>query len=331
MKVALVGLGGAAQRGHLPALRQLALHRMAELVAVCDLDPARLAAASGLARAVRTFRDLESLLDATRPDLLVIATDPAAHIEFIRLGLAHGCDVLCEKPVALNPADYEQLRELRDLRPRRALVPVHQYRYAPGWRRFVSWARAMSDDPFDLAVRVERPGADPHAISSWRNNPGSGGGLADHGVHFLALARDLGSSMTALSADRSYDDHNREHVRGQVTVGSGVLDLTVNYSADHRRTTVSFRSNRHWMHWTDDEVLWSNTGRLVHRRRLPALSDRRHVDGLYLPLYADVLTRRTAPGWRDGRWREVVEVGDVLIELGRLANEAIELAPRPTK
>lgn len=125
MKVALAGVGGAALRGHMPALGHLAARGKVELTAICDPDPARLAAAAAQLPGVRQFPDVLSLLNATQPDLLAVASDPGAHLDSIRLGLTHGCDVLCEKPVAINQADYEQLGELWAERPERALVPVH--------------------------------------------------------------------------------------------------------------------------------------------------------------------------------------------------------------
>lgn len=329
MRVALAGLGGAALRGHMPALRHLAARGSVELIAICDPNPARLAVAATQLPGVRPFPDVPMLLSNIQPDLLAVATEPGAHLGLIRLGLSHGCDVLCEKPVALDQASYEQLGELRAEHPQRALMPVHQYRYAPGWQRFVRFAHTLQGERFAFEVRIERPGTDPHAHAPWRNDPRSGGGLADHAVHFLALVRDLRQSMTVDSAIRSYDDLGREHVRARVLIGTGTFDLTVNYGADHRRTTVELRSDRRWMRWIDTELEWSNTGHLAQRETVPALSDRHHVDGLYLPLYEDLLAHITAPGWRDDQWREVVHVGRVLVGLGRLADEATELCTGP--
>jgi predicted dehydrogenase len=309
MRVALAGIGGAARRGHLPALQRLAARGIVEFLAACDLNVARLAAAP----AARPYTDVRSMLRAAHLDLVVIATDPAAHIDLIREGFAHGCDILCEKPVVRTYAEYRRLRALRRSYPDRSLVPVHQYRYSPGWRRLISWVRSDPGEPFRFIVRVERSGTDPHANSSWRDDPASGGGLADHGVHYLALARQLHSGrMTVYSANRSYDDQGREHVRCQVAIGRDTLDVSVNYGGSRRQNTIKICRDDQAIWWIDDTVEWIDARRLRHRRTLPALSDRSHVDSLYLPLYEDILAHRGLASWRDDRWREVLDVSDAL-------------------
>ena len=329
MRVALAGLGGAALRGHLPALRQLTALRTAELVAVCDPNPARLTEAARLIPDVPRYPDIQSLLEDLDPEVLAIATDPAVHVELATHGMAHGCDILCEKPVALSRADYQQLREARERWLDRAVVPVHQYRYSPPWARFAAWARALPDEPIYLTVQVERPGTDPHAASPWRADPRSGGGLADHGVHYLALARELRRPMSVHTAKRTYDNLGREQVRCQLGIGPGVFELAVNYGAQQRRTTVTLHLDARSLRWCGSELTWANAGRPVRHRQVPALSDRTHVDSLYLPLYEEFLANRASHGWRGERWQEVLEVGEMVVEVAALADETTVSCPRP--
>jgi predicted dehydrogenase len=48
------------------------------------------------------FSDLGEALDATAPDLVVLATPPMGHLDQARLIFAHGCHLLSEKPLTLD-------------------------------------------------------------------------------------------------------------------------------------------------------------------------------------------------------------------------------------
>ncbi|MFD0383067.1 Gfo/Idh/MocA family oxidoreductase [Streptomyces stramineus] len=68
-RAAVVGLGDQSQAEHLPALAEC---RLAELAAVCDIDPQRAAVQSGKWQ-VPGFTDLGRLLGEVRPDFVVAA------------------------------------------------------------------------------------------------------------------------------------------------------------------------------------------------------------------------------------------------------------------
>lgn len=103
VRAALVGLGLVAQQIHLPAC---ALASGIELVAGCDprLERRDWAQSRGLPA---TYDDAVQMLDAVRPQLVIIATPPDSHAELCLAALARGMDVLCEKPFAasLDEAD----------------------------------------------------------------------------------------------------------------------------------------------------------------------------------------------------------------------------------
>ena len=95
-----VGLVGCGQMGevHLSLLKGL---KRVEVVGLADtnLDRARALAARG--KAAPAFRDLESLLEQTRPDAVHIVTPPATHPSLACMALRAGCHVFVEKPMAL--------------------------------------------------------------------------------------------------------------------------------------------------------------------------------------------------------------------------------------
>ncbi len=89
--------------GHVGAIHAeaLATHGRVELVAVCDPQPDR---ADALAHrwGAQAFRDFQTLLALTSPDLVAIATPDDAHFQPTITSLVSGSHVFCEKPLATS-------------------------------------------------------------------------------------------------------------------------------------------------------------------------------------------------------------------------------------
>ena len=105
LRVGIVGCGGAGTE-HARAYR--ALGDRVELVGVCDVAPARLAALAASA-GTRAYGALDELLAAERPELVSVCTAEAAHTEPALAALAAGCHVLCEKPLAGTVAEARRM------------------------------------------------------------------------------------------------------------------------------------------------------------------------------------------------------------------------------
>ncbi len=137
LKAALVGCG-AMSRAWLEAAAKMP---DLSIVGLADLDAVRAqdrAAEFELKDAV-IARDVHALLDQSHPDLLFDVVVPSARHEVVAAGLAGGCHVLSEKPMA------ETLDEARDLIARaqsagRIQAVVQNRRYVAGVRRI---ARAL--------------------------------------------------------------------------------------------------------------------------------------------------------------------------------------------
>jgi myo-inositol 2-dehydrogenase/D-chiro-inositol 1-dehydrogenase len=104
LRIALVGVGDIAVRGHLPAL---AREPRARLVAAADVDEERLASAP---RGVRRTTDVSSVLADPEIDAVVVATPPAATAGLVRDALDAGKWVLAEKPLGLSIAETAEVR-----------------------------------------------------------------------------------------------------------------------------------------------------------------------------------------------------------------------------
>src|SRR5947209_9520059 len=104
--VAFVGLGAVTRNIHMPGLSQL--RDRIRVVAGCDPD----SAAREFARknwGLAVFEDPRKMLEETRPEIACICTPPWLHREHVLLALEHGCHVFCEKPLADNLTDADEM------------------------------------------------------------------------------------------------------------------------------------------------------------------------------------------------------------------------------
>ncbi|MER6629401.1 Gfo/Idh/MocA family oxidoreductase [Streptomyces sp. NPDC000987] len=129
-RVAVVGTGAIVAGSHLPALRAQA--GRVELVAAVDVDRGRLDAFRELAgEHVAGYTSTSAMLDAVRPDLVLIGTPPSLHREQTVAALKAGAWVLCEKPLCLSLADYDEIAAAEEASGAYASV-IFQHRYGSG-------------------------------------------------------------------------------------------------------------------------------------------------------------------------------------------------------
>jgi predicted dehydrogenase len=128
LRVGQVGLGYWGPN----LLRNMAAAPRAQVVAVADLDPHRLAGNG--ARPLWTTVDYREILESPDIDAVVISTPAALHARMAAEALQAGKHVLVEKPLAMTVEDAARLVELAD---RRGLVLMvgHTFLYNAAVRR----------------------------------------------------------------------------------------------------------------------------------------------------------------------------------------------------
>ncbi len=317
--IGLCGLGSAAERAHLPALSRAEETGACTIAGVCDPDPSRRDLFCERAREAQGFTDVVEMLDRVEPELLVVASPPSAHLPAITAALDRGVDVLCEKPLGINPGDLDLLHGLVARHPERLIAPVHQYRFAPAWRLFTRTLTVATqrDCPFRLEVHVDRPGTDPLSAGGWRADPEHEGGiLGDHAVHYLALTWLTHPSAT-VSACRRAGEGGSETARVELRLGScGRGTVTVSYAAVARRNRIvlDMPSAGFHLEWLDDSLTLTRRGGPGSVRRTGALSHRQFVNELYGPLYDELFAHLDDPAWRAARTAETLDVAALLAQ-----------------
>jgi len=253
---ALLGLGGIARSGHLPAFRaDPEVASRLRIVAIVDDAPTAPASFEG----IPLLRSADKLQDLGPLDFVDICTPTSSHLELSLWGLSQGYHVLCEKPVAVNRAEAARLATAaRDAG--RVVMPCHQYRFNPVWRRVKQWLDDGVIGRWYLAeFRVYRPAADPGATQSavpWRGRraAGRGGVLLDHGTHLVYELLDVAGppqevrSWTGRLHHGGYDVEDTAQLLFAYPDRMATMFLT--WAARRRETEIRFTGERGSITWS---------------------------------------------------------------------------------
>src|SRR5262249_22448330 len=130
IRVGVVGLGGVADRIHLPACRAVP---EIEVAGGCDPNPEarrKMAQKFGVAR---TFETLEDMVKEAPLDMIIVGTPPDSHFEICRKAIAAGTHVFCEKPFMRDLDEADRIINLA--REKSVLLHVNnQYRFMTFYR-----------------------------------------------------------------------------------------------------------------------------------------------------------------------------------------------------
>jgi predicted dehydrogenase len=130
LRVALIGTGKIAVANHLPGIR---LARDAEVTALCDPNPEALAEASRVSGVTRTWTDPFVLLKEAAVDAVIVATPNRVHRDIVVAAAESGRHVLCEKPLALNVEQADDMVAAAERAGVRHMT-AFTYRFVPAMR-----------------------------------------------------------------------------------------------------------------------------------------------------------------------------------------------------
>lgn len=193
----LVGYGMAGRDFHGDLLRQ-AGGRVTDVVTG---DPERAARAGADWPGVQVHRDLPGLLERSRPDVLVVASPTALHVEHALAGLEAGIPVVVDKPLAM---DHEGAVAVvrRAEETGTPLTVFHNRRWDS---EQLTLARVLAEGHLGDVHRFERRWERwrPVPKDRWRENAvGRGGGLLlDLGPHLVDAAIQLFGPVAAVRAE----------------------------------------------------------------------------------------------------------------------------------
>ncbi len=98
---------------------------------ICDTQPERLQRAVSRFPQVQVCTDAREVMRRNDVDAVIVSTPASTHHELARLALKAGRHVIVEKPLALEVAHCEELKELAE-KANRVLMVAHTFLYNPG-------------------------------------------------------------------------------------------------------------------------------------------------------------------------------------------------------
>lgn len=184
IRTGVVGLGMG--RAHLNQYRTI---DGAAITAICDIDQNRLAAAAkeyGLPDSA-LFTDSDAMFASGLLDVVSIATPNFLHHPLTLAALDAGLHVLCEKPLALNAKQAQEM--VSTAKRRRRKLGLHfNHRMTPAARALAAYCHAGDlGQMYHSRISWHRRRGIPGGPGSWfYDSKRSGGGcLIDLGVHAL--------------------------------------------------------------------------------------------------------------------------------------------------
>lgn len=184
-RLAFVGLGwiGAMR------LDAVARSGRAEIRAICDADPARLAAVRAAHPAAEVFVDQDALLEhgaADGLDGIVVATPNALHAAQVLQALERGIAVFCQKPLALDAAEARMLTDAAQ-RADRLLGVDYSYRHTDGARALKAMLEGGELGRVFAIETAFHNAYGPDKAWCWDVALAGGGALMDLGVHQIDM------------------------------------------------------------------------------------------------------------------------------------------------
>lgn len=176
-KIAIVGYGGMGS-WHAKLLRSV---KEAQLVGIYDIDPARNKAAQRAG--IHAYESYEELLADPEVELLIVAVPNDLHKKLSIQAMDAGKHVICEKPVALDSMELEDMIEAAQRN--QVIFTVHQNRRWDEDFRIVQ--RLYEENTLGKVFHIESRVHGSRGIpGDWRNTKEHGGGMVlDWGVHML--------------------------------------------------------------------------------------------------------------------------------------------------
>lgn len=190
MRVALLGCGGIAGR-HVAAAAALGL----DLVGCVGRDMGRTRAFAD-EHGGEAFVDLDRMIDAVAPDLLIATLPPYARDGEIEHAAGRGVHLLVEKPIALDMAAAERMADAAEAA---GVVAANgfMYRFGDAVR---AW-RAADTGPALMYAGAYHCNA-LHA-PWWREQARSGGQMLEQAIHQIDLIRHLIGEPDSVYARRA--------------------------------------------------------------------------------------------------------------------------------
>lgn len=176
IKVGIIGFGFMGQ-GHYENIKKI---DGMEVAAICDIDETQLEATADPVKKYVASRDL---VNDPEVQVVLIAANNNQHLKLVKEAAAAGKDIICEKPVAMNSAELEEMEEA--VRKNNVKFTVHQQRRLDKDFRSIKqvFDSGRLGDIYTVQSHLYGFNGNMH---DWHIYPEQGGGMMyDWGVHLI--------------------------------------------------------------------------------------------------------------------------------------------------
>jgi predicted dehydrogenase len=264
IRVGVIGLG--IGRHH---IRGYQTHPNAAVLAIADLDEARLAEIGDQYGVEERYTSGEQMIAEAELDLVSVATPNVYHKSLTIAALEAGCHVLCEKPMAMNAGEAREMLAAAERAGKRMMIDF-SYRFSEQSQVLKAQVDAgvLGEVYFARTLWHRRRGL-PRFGGWFGQKALSGGGpLIDLGVHRLDLAlwlmgyprpvwvmgRTYNPIASALAAEQGVDYDVEDMAVAMITFDNGAtLEIEASWAAHVQE--------REWM----ETRLFGTRGGLVQR------------------------------------------------------------------
>lgn len=112
-KLALIGTGSRGTFTWGKSVNE-AYKDYVEMVALCDINPKRMSASKkiiGINANTYDAKDFDHMVQESKPDIVIVTTPDCFHEKYIVRALELGCNVITEKPIAINAEQCQRITD----------------------------------------------------------------------------------------------------------------------------------------------------------------------------------------------------------------------------
>lgn len=266
-KYAVIGYGFIGRR-HVETLKSF---DNVDCIAVCDINPKRLEEVKGKYPDVEVYDHIDKLLSNEDINGIIIATNNNQHKEHVIKSASAGWDIICEKPVAMSVAEFDEM--MKAVNEAGVTFTVHQQRRFDKDFQTIKEAydKNLLGDVYTIKSSMYGYNGNMH---DWHVYKDEGGGmLYDWGVHLIdQILFMMDSPLVSVFADvknvinKEVDDYFNIFLRFENGI-SAIIELGTYYLAD-----LPNWFERHWFMGGNKGSMYADKfnpeGKIVRTTRL---------------------------------------------------------------
>ncbi len=258
-RFALIGAAGYIAPRHMKAIKDTGN----ELVAAFDpydgvgIMDSHFPDADFFTEFERFDRHIDKLRREGNPiDIISICSPNYLHDAHIRFGLKSGCDVICEKPLVLNPWNVDALMEIEKETGKKAFT-ILQLRLHPS---IIALREKVLNSPKDKRFKVSLKYMTSRGKwyhHSWKGDMSKSGGIATNiGVHFFDMLTWIFGDIV----ENKVDIHNEDTASGFLKLEKADVDwfLSIDYNQIPEQVKLQGKRTYRTLQMEGEEIEFSD-------------------------------------------------------------------------